>query len=122
MPSSAADSSKTSHIRSWPQMPSSAADSSNTSFEISSNAFSRSRNIVAERDLYPLLRAVIGAAVYISVTIALIAPTPVLKPREYGLIGWADHLTLASTNRSMTFGKTGLVRWDDACCLSLESV
>ena len=43
----------------------------------------------------------------ISVAMALIVPTPLLKPREYGLIGWADHLTLASTNRSMTFEKAG---------------
>ena len=34
-------------------MPISDADSSNISFETSSNIFSRSRNIVAERDLYP---------------------------------------------------------------------
>ena len=44
-------------------MPSSAADSGNTSFETSSKAFSRSRKIVADRDLYPLIRTVIGAAV-----------------------------------------------------------
>ena len=68
-------------------MSSSAADSSTTSFETSSKAFSRSRKIVAERDLYPLLRAIIGAAVCISVAIASIVPTPLLKPREYGLIG-----------------------------------
>ena len=85
-------------------MPSSAADSSNTSFETSSKAFSRSRKIVAERDLYPLL---IGAAVCISVEMAAMVPTPILKPREYGLIGWADHLTLASTNRSITLEITG---------------
>ena len=43
----------------------------------------------------------------ISVAMASIVPTPLLKPIEYGLIGWADHLTLASTNRSMTFEKAG---------------
>ena len=53
---------------------------------------------------------------------ASIVPTPLLKPREYGLIGWADHLTLASTNRSMTFEKPGVMRCDDAICLSLGSV
>ena len=58
-------------------MHSSAAYSRNTSFETSSNAFSRSRKIVAERDLYPLLRAVIGAAVCISVAMASIVPTSV---------------------------------------------
>ena len=41
-----------------------------------------SRKIVAERDLYPLLRAVIGAAVCISVAMASIVPAPLLKPRE----------------------------------------
>ena len=46
-------------------MPSSAA-----SFDTSSKAFSRSRKIVAERDLYPLLRAVIEAAVYVNVASA----------------------------------------------------
>ena len=76
-------------------MPSNAADSSNTSFETSSKAFSRSREIVAERALYPLLKAVIGAALCTSVAMASMATTPLLKPREYGLIGWADHLTLA---------------------------
>ena len=44
---------------------------------------------------------------YINVARASIVPTPLLKPREYGLIGWADHLTLVSTNRSMTFVNTG---------------
>ena len=63
--------------------------------------------MVDERELYPLLRTVIGAAVCISVAMASIVPTPLLKPIEYGLIGWADHLTLASTNRSMTFEKAG---------------
>ena len=91
-------------------MPSSATDYSNTSFETSSKAFSRSRKIVAERDLYPLLRAVIVAAVCICVAIASNVPTPLLKPREYWLIVWADYLTLASTNRSMTFGKPVVVR------------
>ena len=69
--------------------------------------FSRSRKIVAEQDLYPLLRAVIGAVVYINVVRASIVPTPLLKPREYKLIGWEDHLTLISTNRSMTFENAG---------------
>ena len=80
-------------------MPSSVAES----FDTSSKAFSRSMKIVAEQDVYPLLMAVIGAAVCIDVTMASIVPTPLLKPRECGLIGWADHLTLTSTNRSMTF-------------------
>ena len=88
-------------------MPSSAADSSNTSFETGSKAFSRSRKIVSERDLYPLLRAVIRAAVCISVAMASIVPTLLLNLREYGLIVWMDHLTLASTNCSMTFEKAG---------------
>ena len=88
-------------------MPSSAADSSNTSFETSLKGFSRSRKIVAERKLYPLLRAVIGAAVCISIEMTSIVLTPLLKPREYGLIGWADYLTQASTNHSMTFEKAG---------------
>ena len=48
-------------------MPSSAADSSRISSDTSSNAFSMSRKIVSEQDLYPLLRAVIGSAVYINV-------------------------------------------------------
>ena len=34
--------------------------------------FSRSRKIVAERDLYSLIKAVIGTAVYFNVAIALI--------------------------------------------------
>ena len=38
---------------------------------------------------------------------ASMVPTPLQKPREYGLIGWADHLTLASTNRSITLEMTG---------------
>ena len=84
-------------------MPSSAADSSRTSVDTSS----RSRKIVPERDLYHILRAYIGASVYIDVARASIVPTPFLKPREYGLIGWADHLTLVSTNRSMTFENAG---------------
>ena len=41
----------------------------------------------------------------ISVAMASIVPTPLRKPREYGLIDWADHLTLAITNCSMTFEK-----------------
>ena len=67
-------------------MPSSAADYSNTSFEISLKAFSRSRKIVGERALYPLLKVVIGAALCTSVAMASMVPTPLLKPREYGLI------------------------------------
>ena len=67
----------------------------------------RSRKIVPERDLYPFLKSVIEAAVCISAAMASIVPTAILKPREYGLIGWADHLTLSSTNRSMTFEKAG---------------
>ena len=59
-------------------MPSSAADSIKTSFDTSSKAFSRYRKVVAERDLYPLLRAVIGAAVYIDVAIASIVTTLLL--------------------------------------------
>ena len=46
-------------------MSSSTADSSKTYFDTCSKAFSRSMKIVAERDLYPLLMAVFGAAVYI---------------------------------------------------------
>ena len=42
-----------------------------------------------------------------SVAMTSIVPTPLLKPREYELIGWADHLTLCSTNRSMTFKNAG---------------
>ena len=57
---------------------------------------------MAERDLYPLLKVVIGAALCIRVAMASMVPTPFLKSTEYGLIGWADHLTMASTNRSMT--------------------
>ena len=79
-------------------MPSSATDSCKTSFENSSKAFSRSRNILAERDLYPLLKAVFGAAVFINIAI-----NPLLKPREYLLIGWADHLTLTSTQFHFMF-------------------
>ena len=63
--------------------------------------------IVAERELYPFLRAVIGAAVCISVAMASIDPTPLLDPIEYGLIGWTDHLTMTNTNCSMTFEKAG---------------
>ena len=65
-------------------MPSCTADSSKTSFDTSLKGFSRSRKIVAERDLYPLLMAVIGAAVYINVAMASIVPTQLMKPREYG--------------------------------------
>ena len=76
---------------------------------------------MAERDLYPLLSAVIGAAVYTNVARASIVPTPLLKPREYGLVGCSDHLTLVITNRSMTKTQE-VVRCDDAFCLSLGSV
>ena len=51
--------------------------------------------MVAERALYPRLKVVIGAAMCTSVAMASMVPTPFLKPREYGLIGRADHLTLA---------------------------
>ena len=44
--------------------------------------FVRSRKIVAERDVYSLLRAVIGYAVCISVVMASIVSTPLMKPRE----------------------------------------
>ena len=63
--------------------------------------------MVTARLLYPLLKVVIGAALCTRVAMASMVPTPLLKPREYGLIGWADHLTLASTNRSMTLEMTG---------------
>ena len=63
--------------------------------------------IGAERDLYPLLKVVIGAALCNSVAMASMVPTPLLKPKEYRLIGWADHLTLASTNRSTTLESAG---------------
>ena len=43
----------------------------------------------------------------ISVAMASIVPNPPLKHREYGLIFWADHSTLASTNISMTLKKAG---------------
>ena len=85
-----------------PRMPSGAANSNKTSFDTSSNTFSRSRNIVVQRDLYPLQKAVIGASVCINVAIASIVSTPLLKHREYLLIDWAYHLTMASPNRSMT--------------------
>ena len=65
----------------------------------SSKVFSRSRKIVTEQDLCPLLKAVIGAPVCINVAIALIDPTPLMKHKEFWLIGWADHFTLISTNR-----------------------
>ena len=70
-------------------MPSSAADCSKTSFDSSSKDFTRSGKIVAELDFYPLLNAVIGVVVCINVAIASIVPTPLLKPREYWLVGWA---------------------------------
>ena len=44
---------------------------------------------------------------YINVAMASIVPTALLKPSEYRLIGWADHLTLVSTNRSMTLENVG---------------
>ena len=88
-------------------MHSSAADSSRTSFKTSSKDFSKYRKFVAERDLYPLLMAIIGPAVYINVARAPIVTIPLLKHREHGLIGWADHLTLVSTNRSMTIENAG---------------
>ena len=44
-------------------MPSCVADSSKTYFDTNSKAFSSSRNIVAERDSYLSLMAIIGAAV-----------------------------------------------------------
>ena len=59
-----------------------------------------------ERDFYHLLREVIGAVVYINVAMALIVPTPLLQPRENGLITWGDHLTLVITNCSITFENT----------------
>ena len=70
-------------------MHSSAADYNKTSFDTSSKAFLRSRIIVAERVLYPVLKAFIGAAVCINVEMALIVPTLLLKPRECWLIGCA---------------------------------
>ena len=53
-------------------MPSSAADSSKPYLYTSLKAFSRSMKIVAERDLYHLLMAVIGAKVYINDARALL--------------------------------------------------
>ena len=53
-------------------MPSSASDSSKNCFDTSSNAFSWSRKIVAERDLYAVLKEFIVAAVCINVTMASI--------------------------------------------------
>ena len=44
---------------------------------------------------------------FIGVAMASIVTTPLLKPREYGFIGWVEHLTLVSTNRSMTFENAG---------------
>ena len=55
---------------------------SKTSFDTSSKAFFRSRKIVAEQYVYPLLKVVIGAAVCINVVIASIVLTSLLKPRE----------------------------------------
>ena len=62
-------------------MPSSAADSSKTF-----KGFSMSMRIVDERELYPLQKAVIGAAVCIYVVIASIVRTPLPRPREQWLI------------------------------------
>ena len=78
---------------------------SKTSFDTSSITFLRSRQIVAERDLYPVLKPFIGATVCINV--ASIVPTPLLKPRLYWLIDWMDYLTLASTHCSITSEDTG---------------
>ena len=86
-------------------MPSSAADFSRTYLDTSSKAISRSKKIVAEKDLCHILKALIGAAVCSNVAIASIVPT--LKHREYSLVGWADYLTLASTIHSITFEKAG---------------
>ena len=88
-------------------MPSNDADSSNTSLETSSKAFSMSRKMITARLLNARLKVVIGAALCTRVAMASMVPTPLRKPREYGLIGWADHLTLASTNRSMTLEMAG---------------
>ena len=68
-------------------MRSSVADSNKTSLDTNSNAFSRSSNILAERDLCPVLKTFIGVDVCINVAIASIVSTPLLKPREYLLIG-----------------------------------
>ena len=103
-------------------MPSSTADSSKTSFDTSWNTFLRPSNVVVERDWYHLLMTVIGTAVCISVAMASIVTTPFLKPTEYGLIGWADHLTLARTNRSMTFKNAGSREMGRCVCLCLGSV
>ena len=74
-------------------MSSSIGDPLKTYADTSSKDFSRRMKIVAERTrFYPLLREVIGAAVYINVAMASIVPTLLLQPREYGLITWADHL------------------------------
>ena len=43
---------------------------------------------------------------YINVAMASIVPTPLLQHREYGLITWADHLSLVITNRSISFENT----------------
>ena len=91
-------------------MPSSAIDSSRTSFDTSPKAFLRSRKIVADRDLYTLLREVIGAAVYITATRASIVSTPLLQPRESGLIGWAGQ-SFHDVRKHPE-----VVRWDAALC------
>ena len=88
-------------------MPSSDADSSNTSLETSSKAFSMSRKMVTARLLNTRLKVVIGAPCVLELRWHQWSQLHFRKPREYGLIGWADHLTLASTNRSMTLEMAG---------------
>ena len=63
-------------------MPSSVADSSHIYFCNSSKYFSRSRKTVTERDLYPLLKGVIGVAVCINVARASIILIPLLKHKR----------------------------------------
>ena len=88
-------------------MTSSVADSSKTLFDTGSKAIWMSRYIVAERDLYPVLKAFVGAAVYINVAMVSIVSTPHLKHREYWLTWRAYHLAMASTNQSNTFQNSG---------------
>ena len=76
-------------------MPSSAADSIKTYLDTSLSYMI----IVIERELSPVLKAFIGAAVCINIAIASIILTPLMKPREYSLIGREDHLTPALANR-----------------------
>ena len=57
--------------------------------------------------MYPVLKAFIAAAVCFNVGKASIITTPIMNSREDSLIGWADHLTLVSTNRSITFENAG---------------